>query len=55
MRKLELDTKAKLEIATARLHEDAYNIVKQSEVSQLHDTMDGIETHKARGTLFEQE
>ena len=33
MRKLELDIKAKLEIATAKLHEDACNIVKQNEVS----------------------
>ena len=52
MRKLELDTKVKLEIATAKLHEDAYNIVKQGEVSQLYDTLGGIKTHKVRGPPF---
>ena len=52
MRKLELDTKVKLEIATAKLHEDAYNIVKQGEVSQLYDTLGGIKTHKVRRPPF---
>ena len=36
----------------ARLHEHVYNIVKRCEVSQLHDTMDSIDTHRVRGTTI---
>ena len=47
-RKLELDTKANLELATATLHEDFYNVDKQEEVNQLMRAMKEIETKKAR-------
>ena len=48
MKRLELDTRAKLEVATARLHEDPYNLKKQGEVSHFQDIMENIVTHKAR-------
>ena len=55
LRRLELDTKAKLGIATAKLHKDPYNISRQGDVSHLQDKIDGIETHRARGPPFELE
>lgn len=33
-KKEELDTRAKLEVATKNLHEDIYNVVKHEEVSE---------------------
>ena len=48
-RKLELDTIARLEIATAILHEDIDNFEKQGEVNKLRHMMEGIETRKAKG------
>lgn len=52
LRRLELDTKARLGIATAKLHEDLYNIIRQGEVSHLQDKIDGIEIHRARGATI---
>lgn len=49
---LELDTKAKLEINTASLHEDPYNISKQREVNFLPDIIDGIVIHKVKGAVI---
>ena len=51
-RKLELDILAKLEIASANLHEDINNFEKQGEVSRLEEIMKGIETRKARGAAL---
>ena len=47
-RKLELDTMARLEIATTILHEDIGNFEKQGEVSKLRHMMEGINTRKAK-------
>ena len=52
MKRLELDTRTKLEVAMARLHEDPYNLGKQGEVSHFQNIMKGIVTHKARGAAI---
>lgn len=52
LRRVELDTRAKLEINIAKLHEDLYNVDKQGEVNLLQNTLDGIETGKARGATI---
>ena len=52
VRRLELDTKAKLGIATAKLHKDPYNISRQGKVSHLQDKIDDIKTHRARGAAI---
>ena len=46
-RKMELDTLAKLEVATANLHKDINNFEKQGEVNRLREVMGSIETKKA--------
>ena len=51
-RKNELDTRAKLEIAIASLHEDIYNMDKQEEVSRLNNVLEEIETRKTRGATI---
>ena len=51
-KKKELDTRAKLEVAVATLHEDVYNIDKQGVVSQLQQCLEEIEIRKARGATI---
>ena len=51
-RKKELDTKARLEVALATLHEDAYDTGKQGEVSRLTKVMEELENKKARGATI---
>lgn len=48
----ELNTKAKLEVATAILHEDIYNEEVQGEVNQYQRKMEDIETRKAIGATI---
>ena len=52
LRRLELDTNAKLGIATAKFYKDPYNITRQEEVNHLQDKIDGMETHRARGATI---
>ena len=52
IRKVELDTKANLELATATLHEDVYVVVKQGKVNRLKKDMDEIKTRKVRGVAI---
>ena len=52
-RKVELDTKPNLELATATLHEDMYDVDKQGEVNRLKRDLDEIETRKARGAAIQ--
>lgn len=47
-KKEELDIKAKLKIASAKLHEDMYNVATQGEVSELSKALENIEI-KMRG------
>ena len=51
-RKLELDTLAKLEVATAHLHGDINNFEKQGEVNRLRELIGKIETRKAKGAAL---
>jgi hypothetical protein len=51
-KKMKLDTLAKLEVATANLHEDINNFQKQEEVSRLKEVIVNIETRKARGAAL---
>lgn len=51
-KKEELNARAKLELATANLHEDIYNEEKHGEVSQLNWTIEQIEDKKARGATM---
>ena len=51
-RKKELDTKARLEVALATLHEDVYDAGKQGEVSRLTKVMEELESKKARGATI---
>lgn len=41
--------KAKLEVASEKLHEDIYNVKPQGEVSELSSALGEIEMRKARG------
>ena len=47
-----MDTKARLEVALATLHEDAYDTGKQGEVSRLTKVMEELENKKARGATI---
>ena len=47
-RKVELDTKVNLKLATVTLHENVYDVDKQGEVNKLKKNMDEIETRQAR-------
>jgi hypothetical protein len=51
-KKLELDTLAKLEVATAHLHGDINNFEKQGEVNRLRDVLGKIETRKVKGAAL---
>ena len=51
-RRMKLDTLAKLEIATANLHEDINNFEKQGEVNKLREVMRSVETRKINGTAL---
>lgn len=51
-RKEELNLRAKLEIALARLHEDVYNVTKQAHVWEIKNALDAIESRKARGAAM---
>ena len=51
-RRIELDTKAKLEVAMAKLYEDVNSFEKQCEVNRLKNTIDSIETRKAIGAAI---
>lgn len=44
-----MDLRAKLEIATATLHEDVYNVTKQGHVWEFKNALEGVENRKARG------
>lgn len=48
----ELNARANLEIATASLHDDIYNVGKQGEVNLLKRTIEDIKTRKARGATI---
>ena len=48
----ELYARANLETATARLHEDIYDLDKQSEVNKYKNIIEGIETRNARGATL---
>ena len=45
--KKELDTRARLEVTLATLHEDAYDTGKQGDVSMLTKVMEELESKKA--------
>ena len=45
----ELNARVNLEVATARLHDDIYNVELQREVYQYKRTIEEIERRKARG------
>lgn len=47
-----MDTKANLEVATAIMHEDVYDVKKQRGVSRLKKIVKEIERGKARGTCY---
>lgn len=49
---MELDTKAKLEVTTAKLYEDMHNLEKQGEVHRLKHIMGEIDNRKARGAAI---
>ena len=51
-RRMELDTKAKLEVAMANLHKDVNSFEKQGEVNRLKNTIDSIETRKVIGAAI---
>lgn len=51
-KKKELYARANLERATARLHEDIHNEVKQGEVNKYRGIVEGIEDRKARGATI---
>lgn len=51
-RKEELDRRANLENALARLHEDVYNVFKQGEVREIKNALEGVESWKAKGDIF---
>lgn len=51
-KKEELDIKAKLEIASTKLHEGMYNITLQGEVSKLSKAIEEIKIGKARGATI---
>lgn len=46
---MELDLRTKLEVAIATPHEDAYNSVKQGEISRISTAIDELENRKAKG------
>lgn len=48
----ELSTKAKLEVATASLHDDIYNVKNQGEANQVKNILKDIEMRKARGVAI---
>lgn len=50
--KEELDTKAKLEVVVAILHEYVYNVYKQGVVNQLKQNLEEIEIMKAKGATI---
>jgi hypothetical protein len=50
--KLELDTLAKLEVATVQLHGDINNFEKQGEVNRLREVIGKIETRKTKGAAL---
>ena len=50
-RKIELDARAKLEVATANLHNDIYNVELQGEVSRYKNILDEVDMRKARGIM----
>lgn len=47
-KKEEMDVQGKLETTTSTLHDNVYNIAKQSRVNKLNMRMEDIETRKAR-------
>lgn len=49
---MELDTLAKLEIATANIYEDINNFQKQGDVNRLKEVMENIETRKAKRVVL---
>ena len=51
-RKIELDTLAKLEVATANLHGYINNFEKQGEVNRLREVMRNIERRKGKGAAL---
>ena len=50
--KYELNLKSNLEVDVATLHEDVYNMDKQSKINQLKYSLDEIETRKAKGAAI---
>ena len=52
LRKTELDTKAKLKLATVPLHEEFYNMDKQGVANRIKWAMEEIETWKAKGAAI---
>lgn len=48
----ELNTRANLELVTATLHEDMYNIDQQGEVNRLCSSLEEIETRKTKGVTI---
>ena len=50
-RKIEFDVKAKLEVATANLHNDIYNVDLQGEISRYKSILDEVEVRKTRGVM----
>lgn len=49
---MKLDTRANLELATAVLHDDVYNMDKQGEVNRLWNMLEYIEGRKAKGAAI---
>lgn len=50
-RKIKFDVKAKLEVATANLHNDIYNVDLQGEISRYKSILDEVEVRKTRGVM----
>lgn len=51
-RKEDFDLRAKLEIAIACLHEDAYNVDKQGKVWRIKNALEQVENKKAKGATI---
>lgn len=51
-KRVKLDTRANLELATAVLHDDVYNMDKQGEVNRLWNMLEYIEGRKAKGAAI---
>lgn len=47
-----MDLRAKLKVATTRLHDVIYNMTKQGKVWEMKITLEGIESRQAKGAII---